>query len=82
MAKFIDDGGPAFPRSIGTDEHESPCNVALPQDGMTLRDYFAAQALSAIIVADGAQYFSKPNLHAQTAYAHADAMLKARGEDQ
>lgn len=61
------DGGPAFPLS-GYSPHE--------QFGMTLRDWFAGQALSrrrsdgiAINLAD---------LYAKEAYLIADAMLKAR----
>jgi hypothetical protein len=36
-----DDGGPAFP--MPSESH--------PQDGMTLRDYFAAKAMQALIAA-------------------------------
>ena len=52
--------------------------------GMTLRDYFAAKAMQAIIQSDkymgvigvnGGQFS-----HAQRAYEMADAMLKAREE--
>ncbi len=65
-----EDGGPAFPRAA-----ESELGVS--RDGMSLRDWFAGQSLAAIIAADGAQYFDHPNDHARTAYAHADAMLRA-----
>jgi hypothetical protein len=63
------DGGPAFPS-----EGEGHGNPKFHSPGMTLRDYFAGQALSAI--AD--DYQSKPEWIAERAYYIADAMLKAR----
>ena len=66
----IDDGGPAFP-VIGNEGEPSP------GDGMTLRDYFAAKALSAmdlqIVIANPAA-----EMMARSAYVVADAMLAAR----
>lgn len=63
---------PAFPShgSMGEVTHE----------GMSLRDWFAGQALAGIIQADGAQFFSNPTDHAWTAYAHADAMIAERNK--
>jgi hypothetical protein len=61
----IDDGGPAFPR------HGYNSN-----DGMTLRDWFAGQALAGL-----ASYVTKGATFddiAKDAYAIADAMLRAR----
>ena len=66
-----DTGGPAFPNA-----HFNNVN------GMTLRDYFAAKAMQAIISQRGdfadANYDS-PVLIASASYMTADAMLKARG---
>lgn len=64
------DGGSAFP--ISHPEHPSP------SDGMTLRDWFAGQALSA--VASSERYYGDdgPENIAQDAYLIADAMLAAR----
>lgn len=63
----IEDGGPALPVQEST---------AWPgQDGMSLRDYFAAKALSGGLV-DFAVY--DHNLIATAAYEIADAMLRAR----
>lgn len=45
--------------------------------GMTLRDYFAAKALQGLIT--GKNYHIKKEAVIE-AYAFADAMLKARGE--
>jgi short-subunit dehydrogenase involved in D-alanine esterification of teichoic acids len=56
-------------------KQEAPnLNVILEQRGMTLRDYFAAKAMQALIDNDG--LFSEIPTQA---YELADAMLKARG---
>lgn len=64
----IENGGPAFP----TDWYPTD---GKPFQGMTLRDYFAAQALPACI-----QFCERErwNWAADRAYEIADAMLKAR----
>lgn len=70
------DGGPAFP----TPEPESD----YPLPGMSLRDWFAGQALPAIMaMAAEMAKNGKPlplTYIADQAFEHADAMLKARGE--
>jgi len=61
-------GGPAFPNaSIKTKEGIDVWG----EGGMTLRDYFAAKAMQALIDNDGL-------LIPRQAYAIADAMLAAR----
>ena len=66
-----DRGGPAFPihpdmaARLGCINSESDA-------GMTLRDYFAAKAMQALVEDN---YF---NVTAKKAYEMADAMLKAR----
>ena len=48
-------------------------------EGMTLRDYFAAKAMQALIIANGPAPTGGWPTHAErTAYTVADAMLKAR----
>lgn len=72
----IDTGGPAFP----TDLLDNYGHVGGYSHGMTLRDYFAAQAMQ------GAISGRHPITHLQdaheliavAAYAIADAMLKVR----
>jgi hypothetical protein len=59
----------AFPLQ-GNDEYEG-------QDGMTLRDYFAAQALQALIVREGQESFVVEEITI-TAYQYADSMLEVR----
>ena len=71
---------PAFPRPYSEDAFLEETDY-LAQDGMTLRDYFAAQ----IAVGAMSEYWNSDRMRdptaediAQTAYAIADAMLKAR----
>jgi hypothetical protein len=61
----INDGGPAFPK-----------HGYVGRDGMTLRDWFAGQALVGLI-ADPSRDGSTDD-RARYAYAYADAMLRAR----
>ena len=63
-------GGPAFPTSNG----------GSPDDGMTLRDYFAAKALQGFIASANHKglYAPPDNELASAAFQLADAMLKAR----
>lgn len=77
--RFPPDGGAAFPFTF---EYESERHI---QTGMTLRDYFAGQALVGCfnfwvqVHAHGAS-IGDPDQMAitQLAYEYADAMLKAR----
>jgi len=70
-----DDGGPAFP--ITWDEvNESGNRYPVVFNGMTLRDYFAAQALIGLHASHNAT--SDPDVAARRAYGMADAMLAAR----
>ena len=60
----------AFPRPFsGTTQYA--------QDGMTLRDYFAAKALQGQLSRPNAGYLQEHD-HAEYAYMMADAMMKAR----
>ena len=61
-----DTGGPAFPVVIPLDQSAEFFT------GMTLRDYFAAKAMQALLHKN---YF---DVAAKQAYQMADAMLKAR----
>jgi hypothetical protein len=73
---------PAFPQT--NDRVVASISIANSQ-GMTLRDYFAGQALSGGLE-QGVEndmnlgWWHQPSKVAQRAYAIADAMLKARGE--
>ena len=52
---------------------------ALIHDGMTLRDYFAAKAMQAILL-DHRNESGSFDIDARCAYMVADALLKARSE--
>ena len=64
-------GGSAFPTTKPLDSWGDP------NQGMTLRDYFAGQALAAVNLGIGVsnEYYRKAANHC---YAMADAMLKER----
>ena len=76
----IDNGGPAFPATVQSwNDRLSQC-----QDGMSLRDWFAGQAMAGLlplITSSQRLGTEEPNdnlLVSGVAYAMADAMLKAR----
>lgn len=73
MADKINDGGPAFPGDILESAAGAPYVVGRSM-GMSLRDYFAAAALTGMC-ADGHRTMKTV---ADDAYRFADAMLKAR----
>lgn len=79
MLNSKDTGGPAFPvQSVYIEDQETNSR------GMTLRDYFAAQAMTgaqiwdAILNGKNTQFSGGVETLAEVAYAVADAMLKAR----
>lgn len=79
MSKIKDDGGAAFPLPdvFAPDEHG--CVHVPGQFGMSLRDYFAAAALTGICVSD--KFLRGKDFNegqALWAYEIADAMLAAR----
>ncbi len=65
-------GGPAFP----TDNAHQNGPSTFHFEGMTLRDYFAAKAMQAIL--SDPNYSNPDDKLAASAYYIADAMLKAR----
>lgn len=69
-------GGPAFPNPEAGKEHFSAADAYM---GMTLRDYFAAQAMQ-VELAQCKEFPDENWRHgiALDAYAMADAMLAAR----
>jgi hypothetical protein len=80
MDTSINDGGPAFARSgLLLDNGD----WVAPQDGMTLRDWFAGQALAHIPeLLDAHDANKSAEMIAHWSYQIADAMLKARREVQ
>ena len=65
-------GGPAFPL-----HNHGVQTLGMHISGMTLRDYFAGQAIAGKLPMPGGMYDAAD--YARFAYEMADAMLKARG---
>lgn len=76
MTERINEGGPAFPMPGMTGLPDG--SFMYGEDGMTLRDYFAAKAMQGNIASmvEGQEF--DPSIGAEWAYKVADAMLKAR----
>ena len=79
----INDGGPAFPVPACVEQVDVHSIQHPPYPGMSLRDYFAAQALAGLVSipewAEAAQGIEECAIYvAHDAYALADAMLAAR----
>lgn len=70
------DGGPAFPLSAYQSQSGEWQNS--PEFGMSLRDWFAGRALSAIEVTSPGQ--ATPERFAEVAYQIADAMIAERNK--
>lgn len=73
MSAERSNGGPAFPGN--RDMRHNPDWDSEP--GMSLRDYFAAKAMQALVTGSSFDYGSW-QMDAQAAYEIADAMLEAR----
>ena len=71
----INTGGPAFPSGL-IDPSTPEDAIQSLHNGMTLRDYFAAKALQALIASPDIDAFQ--SVYAKLSYNYADAMLKAR----
>ena len=83
MTKPINNGGPAFPRSGMHDSGTGISECGFP--GMTLRDWFAGQALIGDLASQsvevgiyGVNSYGWQKNAASNAYILADAMLAAR----
>lgn len=72
-------GGSAFPKQP---IYKMPHDVELTteQGGMTLRDYFAAKAMPALLAEDGTDACNF-RTRAREAYEMADAMIAERGAE-
>lgn len=77
----IDDGGPAFPvAGHCVDASGAYCGDVVNSKGLSLRDWFAGQALVGILSGD--QRFFSPSELATISYWAADAMLAARNKKE
>ena len=74
MTKY--DGGPVYPTL------DSNYEISYSSTGMTLRDYFAAQAMQGEIAAQSIDsgYYDNFAILASSAYMIADAMIEARNK--
>lgn len=78
MGERIEDGGPAFPKPL--DPYPNAQGMESGSHGMSLRDWFAGQALNGLLqvcindTLDGRPYFAHV---AKNAYQMADEMLAA-----
>ena len=78
MSDAKHNGGFAFPRPLSM-AHEDAVYHA--QNGMTLRDWFAGQAMAGLLANERINAFDgayTPKMAAEDAYTAADAMLEAR----
>jgi hypothetical protein len=85
------DGGPAFPSieseyagaAVLSDEQDKPYTHVRSVGGMTLRDYFAGQALTGLVLACciANTELLGPGKAASAAYEFADAMIAQREKD-
>lgn len=71
----ISNGGPVFPFSVSIENHDGTTCTA-HEAGMTLRDYFAAKAMSIKYGVVGSSIGIDDMAH--NCYEMADAMLKQR----
>ena len=72
---MTDKATPAFPVSALVYNYDDKAPDTILHDGMTLRDYFAAQAMQTLV-----SKHSHEGDVSRNAYKIADAMLKARHE--
>lgn len=88
MSTPINDGGPAFPRLVSVENPMSPRQIlkATTTEGMTLRDYFAGQALAGLLASQihGMTNVPSKGPFARLAFDAADAMLaeKSKGTQE
>ena len=78
MSEQINDGGPAFPMNASTGD---PRDGVYCQNGMSLRDWFAGQALVGYLSGSTSIGGTKSDA-AKWAYEFADAMIEARTTTQ
>jgi hypothetical protein len=81
MSTPIDDGGPAFPHTrIYCESPNDLMHQYVPISGMSLRDWFAGQALPEQLRAGNTIKGANEHDVAKAAYAIADAMLIERNK--
>lgn len=76
------DGGPAFPHRLPRVEREGSAlhqrTIPVDREGMTLRDYFTAKALTGLVATIPGPGCAAWDYYSVAAYKIADAMLTER----
>lgn len=74
-----DDGGPAYPSQTPLYRaSKDGMEIERIQDGMSLRDFFAAHAVTGLLIQSPGGWDTYPKGLAECAYTIADCMLKSR----
>ncbi len=79
MAKAINDGGPAFPGQRDVRNSDGDVTDITFDPGMSLRDYFAGQAIVGLVQRHDGDPVRDGSV---AAYRAADAMIAARSEER
>jgi hypothetical protein len=79
MANETNGGGPAFPSIEAVEDLGNLCQRVVGTTGMSLRDWFAGQALAGFLASYAVPEvpMPEPGATAEKAYEYADAMLAA-----
>jgi hypothetical protein len=81
VSKMINDGGTAFPRPLSSNPNNG--ETYWEQDGMSLRDYFAGQAMSTLQFSFNEKFSGGDyTIAAEHFYKLADAMLAERAKER
>lgn len=78
MSEPRDDGGSAFPLLRAWDRDQREYADCFTAEGMSLRDYFAGQALCGVVGSSQFEPKTSDETLARVCYKWADAMLAAR----
>jgi len=81
MADRIEDGGPAFPVVESMEPGDFGKQVVYSTIGITVRDYFAAKAMAALLI-DPERADQSREECARLSYLMADSMLAARAQSR
>lgn len=80
MSSSTKDGGPAFPCEGWIDSNDPSVKNPIHHHGMSLRDWFAGQAVSGAVAYANFHESDEAKTAAEYAYRVADSMLKIRKE--